>query len=186
MTTNTKRMMNKAAKLNAEGANKFLDFESMLFNNMEKYKNTAVVADNARAYAHEEILRECVREIRKLSKVIDTQNQKIEELEHKQEVMAMRLMRNKSILIEETVTQTMVTVTNDNDRPYVREPKWSKDSIFRAFDIYRRDNYLFSNITPQIVKENWSTIAVYSKRYTGLTLGQLLREYADERNINFA
>jgi hypothetical protein len=187
MTTPTRQMMNKANKMNAEGANKFLDFESMMFNNMEKYKNTAVVAENARMYAYEEVLKECVREIHKLSKVIDKQNQKIEELVNKNDVLAMRLTRNKNILIEEKVTETTITVSSEQpDRPFVRESKWTKDTIFRTFDIYRRDHYLFSNITPEIVRDNWRSVYNYCKKYTGMTLKELLREYADERNLNFA
>ena len=175
---NNKGMINKLVKANAMGAKKYKDFESIMFAGKQHYHNTAVESANAETYALKMALSQAYERMDAQDKLMIDMMKEINELK----TMVMKGIRTGDIHITEEVTTTTKTTV---EVKVGRKPKWNKEYAFRQFDHYRREEGLFSNITPEIVKANWSTLAVYSRKYTGMTLGQLLQDYADERNLNY-
>lgn len=176
---NMKNAFNKLGKANRENAKRYQDFEDLMFAGKQEYHNTAVQAANAETHALRFALEEMYTMMQEQAKTIAEQQMQINELKN----MVMKGIRNKDIHITQevevkTTTTTITTATG-------RQPKWTKDKIFREFDMYRREHGLMSNITPQIVRDNWSSLSAGTPKYTGMTLGQLLRDYADERGINY-
>ncbi len=169
-----KNAINKVKKDNAIKAKQYQDFEDLMHAGKHEYHNTAIQAANAETHALRFALDQMYTMIQEQNKTIAQQQMQINELQQS----IMKNIRTQDIDIVQTTTTTTTEVR-------VRTPKWTKESIFREFDHYRRDNALFSNITPEIVRNNWSTLYTQCPKYVGLTLGQVLQEYADERSINY-
>lgn len=173
-----KNTFNKLGKANREAAKKYQDFEDLMFAGKQEYHNSAVEAVNAETHALRFALNEMYTIMQEQQRTIADQQMQINELLR----LTMKRMRTGDDDVETTVVQETVTTTTVLST--ARKAKWDKDTIFRAWDHYRREHGLFSNITPTIVKDNWSSLATNCPRYTGHTLGQLLQQYAMERSIN--
>ncbi|MNO80628.1 hypothetical protein D3C76_718410 [compost metagenome] len=170
-----KNTFNKLVKGSRAEAKRYADFEDLLFAGKQQYHNTAVQAANAETHALRFALEEMYTLIQEQARTIADQQMQINDLKNQM----MRGMRNREISVtQEVVTTTITTSTG-------RQPKWTKEKIFREFDMYRREHALMSNITPAIVRNNWSTLYTATPKYTGMTLGELLSEYAMERGINY-
>jgi hypothetical protein len=171
-----KSAYNRLAKENMRASKEHRDLEDIIFAAKQEYYNTPVQATNAEMHAFKEVLMNFYDRM-------DAQDRRISELEmqnHRLESLLYRGVGMGTIKISEETTTKTTTVEITG-----KEPKWTKEKIFRAFDHYRRDHGLFSNINPDIVRRNWSTLFTQTPKYTGMTLGSLLKEYADERGLNY-
>lgn len=174
-----KNTNNKLNKWNATRAQMAADMETVAFMKKTEYHNSAVSAYNAEVHALRGQLDYAMDIIAEQGQAMTDMMKEINELRG----MVMRGVRTGSIHIEHTTTTTTKETLDIEVKSKAREPKWNKDKIFREFDHYRREEGLFSNITPSIVRNNWSTIYTQAAKYTGLTLGELLDLYAKERHL---
>lgn len=179
MTVSIKRM-------NAINAKKMGDLESILFAGKQEYHNTAVTAQSAELHAYKVALQHAYDRMDAQDDTIAQLLMVVNKLQGQVDNLTMKMVRTGSVSITETTT---TTTTVQVDAPI---SKWNKDRIFREFDLYRREHGLFSNLTPGDVRRI-NTSFLNPRPYTktehlpkGMTLGQLLRDYADERGINFA
>ncbi|WP_422661787.1 hypothetical protein ACK8P5_25875 (plasmid) [Paenibacillus sp. EC2-1] len=179
MTNTNKRL----AKWNLTRRQMMQDMEDIAFAKKNEYHNSGVSAYNAEVHALRGQLEYTMDIIAEQSSAMIDMMKDINELRS----LLMKGVRTGDIHIEHTTTTTTTTTETTETltitTPTGRKPKWDKDSIFREFDMYRREYGLFGRITPEIVRNNWSTIAMATRKYTGMTLKELLDLYAHERDI---
>jgi hypothetical protein len=168
----------KLSRYNVRSAKDMQTFEDIMFLGRQQFRNSAVEAQSAETHALKLALEHAYERMDNYENLIVDLMKEINSMK----TMLMKGVRDGDIrIVEETTTTTSITTIEVKGR----QPKWDKEKIFRAFDLYRRDHALFSNITPQIVRDNWSTLLTQSRKYTDMTLGELLKEYARERSLNY-
>lgn len=189
-----KNTINRLNALTAKQARKASDFEAILFAGERKYKNSMIESTNAEVYALRYAMEEMYKKMSEQDKTIIELLKHIQTLENKISTIEMKMVRQGTISVERTITETVdITVSHDEEEVIgVRSGRMNIDwtinpvqTAFGLFDKYCMENHHTSPITADIVRKNWSTLFCTCKQKTGMTLGRLLKQYAKERGLNY-
>lgn len=176
-------MKNTIKKLQTEQIKtaKELDFNDLMFEGKVRYNNSMESAENAEMYALKMAVAFMFEEIKDLKKTNNHLQIEINKLKSQQIKPARSFSSDLSVRLS---TGEEINIQSK------RDSKWNKTTIFRAFDLHRRETGNFNNLLPEEVRNNWSSIYVNSRKYTkseqfpdGLTVKELLNLYGMERGL---